>query len=194
MPALGPLALRTYHCCTAVNSADVGVQNYEALASRMQVSRDTMLQVYVAPSMHAPATQLALRLHASLEHTQSPGEQQQCTVRQRPEMHNHTSQAQQQQLSQLHPKMHMPASESVSYAPSARETCVQAAVPYGRALSARRYEHMAAIKGYLACACEGDAAPAAAHVVSACKELCDAPQHGNASESEVVWILLCILL
>jgi hypothetical protein len=71
VPRLGPHCMRTYECCKAVNAPGVGVQDYPALASRMQVSLDTMTAVYAAQSMQGPAAQLAFRLHASERKEQS---------------------------------------------------------------------------------------------------------------------------
>jgi hypothetical protein len=51
IPRLGPHALRTYECCKNVSNPDIGVQDYPALASRMQVSVDTMVSVYAAQTM-----------------------------------------------------------------------------------------------------------------------------------------------
>jgi hypothetical protein len=65
VPKLGPHAMRTYHCSKAVNNGNTTAQDYPALASRMQVSVDTMKAVYVAPSLRAPAAQLAFKLHAN---------------------------------------------------------------------------------------------------------------------------------
>jgi hypothetical protein len=65
VPKLGPHAMRTYHCSKAVNNGDTTAQDYPALASRMQVSVDTMKAVYVAPSLRAPAAQFAFKLHAN---------------------------------------------------------------------------------------------------------------------------------
>jgi hypothetical protein len=70
VPRLGPHAMRTYYCYQAINDPDIGVADYPALASRLQVSVDTMTAVYAAPSMRAPAAQLAFRLHASDEKEQ----------------------------------------------------------------------------------------------------------------------------
>jgi hypothetical protein len=63
VPRLGPHALRTWYCTNAVNNPGVSLQDYAALASRMQVSVDTMTGVYVAQTLHAPAASLAFRLH-----------------------------------------------------------------------------------------------------------------------------------
>jgi hypothetical protein len=71
VPRLGPHAMRTYLCWKAVNNASITVQDYPALACRMQVSLDTMTAVYVAPSLRAPAAQLAFRLHTADEQEQS---------------------------------------------------------------------------------------------------------------------------
>ena len=67
IPRLGPHALRTYDCCKHASSPDIGVQDYPALASRMQVSVDTMVSVYAAQTMKGPVAQLAFKLHASAE-------------------------------------------------------------------------------------------------------------------------------
>jgi hypothetical protein len=67
VPRLGPHAMRTYHCWRAVNRTGTTTEDYPALASRMQVSVETMTAVYVAPSLKAPAAQLAFKLHASDE-------------------------------------------------------------------------------------------------------------------------------
>jgi hypothetical protein len=71
VPRLGPHAMRTHHCWKAVNNASTTVQDHPALACRMQVSLDTMTAVYVAPSLRAPAAQLAFRLRTADEQEQS---------------------------------------------------------------------------------------------------------------------------
>jgi hypothetical protein len=71
IPRLGPHAMRSYKTYMAVNDSNVSTQDYPALASRMQVSVDTMTSVYVAPSMRSPAAQLALRLNAAAEDAQA---------------------------------------------------------------------------------------------------------------------------
>jgi hypothetical protein len=68
IPRLGPHAMRTHKFYMAVNDSNISPQDYPALASRMQVSVDTMTSVYVAPSMRAPGAQLALRLHVLRMH------------------------------------------------------------------------------------------------------------------------------
>jgi hypothetical protein len=75
IPRLGAHAFRTYQCCKAVSNPDIGVQDYPALASRMQVSVDTMVSVYAAQSMKGPVAQLAFKLHASAEKENSLCEQ-----------------------------------------------------------------------------------------------------------------------
>jgi hypothetical protein len=71
IPRLGPHAMRSYRFYMAVNDSNVSTQDCPALASRMQVSVDTMTSVYVAPSMRSPAAQLALRLNAAAEDAQA---------------------------------------------------------------------------------------------------------------------------
>jgi hypothetical protein len=126
IPRLGPHAFRTYQCCRAVSNPDIGVQDYPALASRMQVSVDTMVSVYAAQSMKGPAAQLALKLHASAEkessvcfagyskaekhqekgegqHEKLPKKQQAQQEQQKRQTleHHHHQQAQQEQQQQL---------------------------------------------------------------------------------------------
>jgi hypothetical protein len=113
IPRLGAHAMRTYHCCKAVN--EVEVQDYPALASRMQVSADTMTAVYVAQSLKGPAAQLAFMLHASedKEHvkcveeakqaisTQQEVENQQQMKKQKLEREQQLQRKQQQHVQQL---------------------------------------------------------------------------------------------
>jgi hypothetical protein len=63
IPALGPHALRTYWVCMYANSKELTPGDYPALASRLQVSVDTLVSVYLAPSKNSPAALLARELY-----------------------------------------------------------------------------------------------------------------------------------
>jgi hypothetical protein len=63
IPALGPHALRTYWVCMYANSTELTPGDYPALASRLHVSVDTLVSVYLAPSKNSPAALLARELY-----------------------------------------------------------------------------------------------------------------------------------
>jgi hypothetical protein len=112
IPRLGPHAMRSYKTYMAVNDSNVSTQDYPALASRMQVSVDTMTSVYVAPSMRSPAAQLALRLNAAAEDAQA-----QCLAhsQQQPEQAMPPQQQQQPHAQQAAPpqKQHQQQKEAI---------------------------------------------------------------------------------
>jgi hypothetical protein len=110
IPRLSPHIMRTYRFYMAVNDPNVSPQDYPALASRMQVSVDTMTAVYVAPSMRAPSAQLALRLNATAENLQTlcltrsqQHQEQQAVVQQESKRHQQQAVVRQQQPVQPSP-------------------------------------------------------------------------------------------
>jgi hypothetical protein len=80
---LGPHSMRTYWICMMANSPNLTASDYPALASRLQVSIDTLTRVYLAPSKNSPAALLARELcaiqcaeqQATLTQLQQPVEQ-----------------------------------------------------------------------------------------------------------------------
>jgi hypothetical protein len=61
---LGAHSMRTYWICMMANSHKMTQDKYAALASRLQVSVDTLTRVYLAPSKNSPAALLARELYA----------------------------------------------------------------------------------------------------------------------------------
>eukprot|EP00953_Heterococcus_sp_UTEX-ZZ885_P013909 7936-Heterococcus_DN1.PRE.1 len=61
---LGAHSMRTYWICMMANSPNLTASDYPALASRLQVSIDTLTRVYLAPSKNSPAALLARELYA----------------------------------------------------------------------------------------------------------------------------------
>jgi hypothetical protein len=101
IPRLSPHTMRTYYCCEAVNNPDVEVADYPALASRLQVSVDTMNSVYAAPSLRGPAIQLAFKLHNTVDENSTEQKQQPAPKRQKVEEPATEVSSNQQMLQQM---------------------------------------------------------------------------------------------
>jgi hypothetical protein len=195
VPRLGPHALRTYYTCEGVNNPDVTPADYPALASHMQISVDTMLSVYAAPSLNGPAAQLAFKLHNRSAHDSGEQKQpEQAKKKQRVEepaavevnsnqqmfaQMQQLMQQQQQQQQQQH-DLQMATIQKLNPKPSDNvETELpqkQPSVPYGRALHTLRLRHRTSIKAYFMhvenVVCSHDQPPATEVVKSVFKELC----------------------
>jgi hypothetical protein len=55
--------MRTYWVCMIANSTNLKANDYAALASRLQVSVDTLTRVYLAPSKNSSAARLAREIY-----------------------------------------------------------------------------------------------------------------------------------
>jgi hypothetical protein len=202
IPRLGPHALRTYYTCEGVNNPDVIPADYPALGAHMQVSVDTLLTAYAAPSLRGPAAQLAFKLHKTADDSteqqqqpEPPSKKQKVEEPARQEVNS--GQQMMHQLQQLIQQQHAEQMASIQTLTQTRSNVVEtepALVPvktnalYGRALNAQRLKYMNRMKAYFisVVVCTEEQSPATEFVKRVFHQLCD-QRVANSLEAGAEW-------